>query len=127
MGGDKGMAMQGYDEAWIEQLKSKFSMYKCVEDWMHEDEFREALYEKVLRSKGRIADEWEFYALLKACPYASVVMKEGEEYLKFDCSQGQKLNFDLNLEEKLYVWDSATDEYTETWQKADYKGNKIEP
>jgi hypothetical protein len=35
--------------------------------------------------------------------------------------------FDIELQEKIYVWDSATNKYIETWQKADYKGDEIKP
>lgn len=101
----------------------------CLREWIYERDRgvynllnREGLHEEdfTATEKERIQNMKELVD--RECPYVYVVVKIGKEWLHVDCSRGK-----VELEERLIVYGTQDDSYTETWNEVKGKDNIRKP
>ena len=108
---------------------------ECVNEYVESNKEMNELFHRFIEAdRPKMKDKLTLYLFLSKCP---CVIEDEEDELFWSNEEDKcyTIRFlrvcerrDIVLEEKLYVWNSATDEYTEVWQEVkDYKSNGLKP
>ena len=121
--------MNEYDETelmyWAEVAECFVETHDCAQSCLENSEEMKGIYERIVRAyhyakPPSIEDVEKLFSFFADCPRIKKSYDKNGKLMLTTC-----IDEIIELQEKIYVWDSATNKYIETWQKADYKGDEI--